>query len=139
MTTRGVAFILSMRNGEVETDSFGKLKCSDSAMLRDLSFYSSRRQPATVVFEKGSRRITSVSSAPTDKVVSISARTPVEEKIAVQLMMRPTLLFLRTSNARFEEFYDMLKKAVAEKRRVHLGVLPGDDVIEDVRVEAVKQ
>jgi hypothetical protein len=138
MTTRGVTFILKISNGQVETDSFGSLKSSDSDMLRDLSFYSSRRLPATIAFDRQSGRIASVSSAPTDVIVALSPKAPSEQQVAVQLTMRPSVLYLHKSNPRFDQLYDLLKEALASKRRVHLGVLAGDDVIEDVRIEATK-
>jgi hypothetical protein len=139
MTTRAVAFILRVANGLVETDSFGTLKCDDNEMLRDLSFYSSRRLPATLVFDKNSKRIASVSSAPTDVIVALSPKASSEQQVTVQLMMRPSVLHLHRSNPRFDQLYELLRDAFTSKHRVHLGVLAGDDAIEDVRVESKKQ
>jgi hypothetical protein len=135
MTTCAVTFILKVSNGQVETDSVGTLRTNDSGILKDLSFYSSRKQPVTVAFDRESGRIASVSSAPTDLVVGISSTTTSDQRVGVQLMLRPSLLYLYKSNPRFDQLYSIVNTAAAEKRRVHFGVLAGNDVIEDVRLE----
>lgn len=139
MTTVAVSFILGIKGEQVETDKFGTLKCPDRDMLRDLSFYFSRRAPVTIEFAKESGQIASVSSAPTDLIVVLSPRTSAEPRVAVHLRKRPTLLYLEKSNPRFDQLYGVLQEAFTQKLQVHLGVLAGDNIIEDVRVEETKQ
>lgn len=139
MTTIAVSLILRINGEQVETDKFGMLKCSDPELLRVISFYLSHREPMTIEFEKESRQITSVASAPTDIMVVLSPKTSTEPRVAVHLLKRPTALYLEKSNPRFEELYALLQEAFTEKRQVYLGVLAGDSIIEDVRIEVPKQ
>jgi hypothetical protein len=137
--TIAVSFIVRINGEQVETDKFGTLKCSDRAMLQDLSFYFSNRAPVTIEFDKKSGQIASVSSAPTDVLVVLSPKTSAEPRVAVHLRKRPTVLYLEKSNPRFEQLYALLQEAFTQKRQVHLAVLAGDSLIEDVRIEVAKQ
>jgi hypothetical protein len=132
LTTR-VTFIFRVADALVETDVFGTLRCTDSDMLRDLSFYWNSRLPATIAFDEERGRIASVSSAPTDVIVALSPRTSFESCVTVQLRALPTVLYLGKSNSEFKFFYSVLQASLAHESQVHLAVLPGDNVIEDVR------
>lgn len=137
MVSIKVAFIIGVLGNQVETDRHGVLTCADVDMLHELSAYSRRQRPATLVFDGSRLAITLVSSAPTDLVVALSPRESAGEAVAVQLMKRPTLLYLRKSHARFDEFYGQLQRALAGKKQVAFGVMPGSDQIEDIRIDGL--
>jgi hypothetical protein len=136
--TIAVIFILRINGEHVETDKFGTLKCTDRNMLQDLSFYFSHRAPVTIEFAKESGQIASVGSSPTDLILVVSPKTSAEPRVMVHLLKRPTLLYLERSNPRFDQLYGLLQEAFMQKRQVHLGVLAGGSIIEDVRVEEPK-
>jgi len=134
-----IAYIVRILGDQIETDRHGVLTCSDVDCLNDLKFYSRRKEPVTLGFDESSRRIRSVSSAPSDALIALSPRDVSASRIVVQLMKRPSMLYLDKSHPRFDVIYEQLHRALIEKTWVILGVLPGDDQIEDVRSGAAEK
>lgn len=130
-----VNLVLNIHDGQVEADRAGALLCSDPAMLRDLAFYQSRHLPASLEYDEATRRISAVGSAPVDLVLAVSMVRDEAPRLTVQLMRRPTLLYLSKTNNRFAELYSLLETAVSRKKPVAIGVLPAGSAIEDVRVD----
>jgi len=128
-----IAYIVRIVGDQIETDRNGVLTCRDVDFLNDLRLYSSRKMPVTLGFDETSRSIQSVSSAPKDALIMLSPRDVSESRIGVQLMKRPSLLYLDKSNPRFDVLYNQLQQALIEKKWVILGVLPGDNQVQDVR------
>jgi len=129
-----VNMIVHLSEKAVETDRDGILECSDSYMRSDLAFYFKHRFPVSIEFDISTRRITSVSSAPTDILVSLSPADGQEGPVAVSLLKRPTMLYLSRSHVRFKPLYALLQRALKEKKIVAVGTLPGDMEVEDVRI-----
>ncbi|MCX7097734.1 MAG: hypothetical protein NTV43_07505 [Methylococcales bacterium] len=130
-----IAYILQIVGDQVQTDRNGTLNCTNADFLNDLSFYSSRKIPVTLSFDETNRSIQSVSSAPVDALIVLSQKESPETQITVQLLKRPTLLYLNKSNPRFNELYEQLYQALIEKKQVLIGILPGSNQVEDVRIE----
>jgi len=129
-----VTMIVRLFDKAVETDGEGNLVCDDPDMLSDLAFYAKRRLPVSVEFDTNTRRITSVSSAPNSSKFFFAPVEGPRDRITLELLWRPTQLYLRKDHPRFHELYSRLQQAEKEKRGIALGVLPGGYEIEDVRI-----
>ena len=135
MTILRINIVLKISDGQVDTDRSGALLCTDAALLRDLAFYLGRRLPASLEFDVETRLISAVGSAPIDVLLAVSAADAAAESVSVHLMKRPTLLYLSKGNSRFTELHALLDSAASQKKTVAIGVLPGGNIVEDVRVD----
>jgi hypothetical protein len=85
---------------------------------------------ASIEYVVASREVSAVGSAPCDLIVSV---VPGPARIQVQLMKRPSLLYLESNHPRFADLMRALLEAKSRKKEVNIGVLPGSASIEDVR------
>ena len=73
--------------------------------------------------------------ADTDDVRAVGSLSDPGERLAVDLMKRQTILYLNRSGLRFRQMLRVLDEAIRTKAPVSIAVAPGDDVIEDVRLQ----
>lgn len=134
MRILNVNLIVRLLDKGVETDHDGFLACDDRHMLSDLAFYFKHRAPVSLEFDATTRRVTSVSGAETSSAFWLGPVDAALDRVSIQLLMRPTLLYLRKDHPKFEELYSRLRQAEKEKQGIALGMLPGNYEIEDVRI-----
>ena len=120
--------------GMLQTDQLGQLAVDDAANWDVLVKYQRSGNPIGIVRDETTARVRLAWPAESDLVAGIGATSPNEIRVMVQLMKRPTMLYLDRSGARFDPLLRLFEQALRDQSTVAVGVFPGDDTIKDARV-----
>lgn len=118
----------------VETDSLGRLAVEADDNWAVLARYQALDQALGILYTAETSVLRRAWPAESDFVAAIEDSAPGQSRVAVQLMKRPTLLYLDCTTGRFAQLLELFQRAIADRSLVAVGVFPGGNTISDARV-----
>ena len=120
--------------GSVQTERLGTLEVPDANSWSRLAACFASHSPAAVQTAVGQRDVILAWPADRDAVVGISD-PDAEQRVAVHLRRRPSLLYLDTWGACFAQLLETVHAAMHTKAKLVVAVFPGGQLIEDAYLE----
>lgn len=124
----------AQRRWHVITDRAEKPWVSENQYFQFLRSNQGRGTLVVIEFDPNTSEVRMSYPVKQDIIATLGTPKQGEDKVLVQAMMSPTLYYLSLKHPRFSELYRLLEQAHSRGNEAALGIRPGGNMVEDVRV-----